>query len=55
MKIPPKENLNHSSDSDFKDFIKIYKKCTPESSSFKVNDTTLPSDGTFRFRKNCLK
>ena len=48
-------SLNHSSDSDFKDFIKIYKKCTPESSSFKVNDTTLPSDGTFRFRKNCLK
>ena len=26
--------LNHSSDIDFKDFIKIYKKCTAESYSF---------------------
>ena len=33
MKIPHKREiqqitLNHSSDIDFKDFIKIYKKCT---------------------------
>ena len=33
MKIPNKREvqqiaLNHSSDIDFKDFIKIYKKCT---------------------------
>ena len=32
--------LNHSSDIDFKDFIKIYKKCTAEPYSFLVNDTT---------------
>ena len=47
MKIPYKRELqqiaiNHSSDVDFKDFLKIYKKCTTESYSFLVNDTTLP-------------
>ena len=35
MKIPNKRELqqialNHSSDIDFKDFMKIYKKCTAE-------------------------
>ena len=34
--------LNHWSDIDFKDFMNIYKKCTRESYSFLVNDTTLP-------------
>ena len=47
--------LNHSSDIDFKDFIKIYKKCTAEQYSSLVNDTTLPSDDPLRFRKNLLK
>ena len=47
--------LNHSSDIDFKDFIKIYKKCTAEPYSFLVNDTTLPSDDPLRFRKNLLE
>ena len=36
--------FNYSSDTDFKDFMKIYKKCTAEPYSFLVNDTTLPSD-----------
>ena len=31
--------LNHSSDIDFKDFMKIYKECTKEPYSFLVNDT----------------
>ena len=44
----------HSSDIDFKDFIKIYKKCTTRPYSFLVNDTTLPSDNPLRFRKNPL-
>ena len=57
MKIPNKRELqqialNHSSDIDFKDFIKIYKKCTDEPFSFLVNDTTLSSDNPLRFRKN---
>ena len=47
--------LNHSSDIDFKDFIKIYKKCTAEPYSFLVNDKTLPSDDLLRFRKNLLE
>ena len=57
MKIPNKRELqqialNHSSDIDFKGFIKVYKKCTDKSYSFLVNDTTLPSNNPFRFRKN---
>ena len=60
MKIPNKTELqqvalNYSSDVDFQDFIKIYKKCTAEPYSFLVNDTTLPSDGPLRLRKNLLK
>ena len=47
--------LNHLSDLDFKDFIKIYKNCTAEPYSFLVNDTTLPSDDKLRFRNNLLK
>ena len=42
MKIPSKRELqqialNHLSDIDFKDFIKIYKKCAAEPYSFLVN------------------
>ena len=60
MKIPNKRELqqiasNHSSDIDFKDFMKIYKKCTTEPCSFLVNDTTIPSDEPLKFRKNLLK
>ena len=53
-KIPNKRELqqialNHSSDTDFKNFMKIYKKCTAEPYSFLVNDTTLPSDNPLKF------
>ena len=59
MKISNKRELqqialNHSSDIDIKDFMKIYKKCTAEPYSFLVNDTTLSSDDPLRFRKNLL-
>ena len=47
--------LNLSSDIDFKDFMKIYKKYTAESYSCLVYDTTLPSDDLLRFRKNLLR
>ena len=47
--------LNHSSDTDFKDFIKIYKTCISEPYSLLVNDTTLLSDNPLRYRKNLLK
>ena len=57
IKIPNKRELqqialNHSSDIDFKDFMKIFKKYTTEPYSFLVNVTTLPSDDPLRFRKN---
>ena len=60
MKIPNKTELqqiapNHSSNIDFKDFMKIYKKCTSEPYSFLVNDATLASDNPLRFRKNLSK
>ena len=60
MKIPNKKDLNqivlnHSSDIDFKDFMKIYKKFMAEPHSFLVNDATLPLDNPLRFRKNLLK
>ena len=60
MKIPNKKELqqiacNHLSDTDPKNFMKIYKKCAVEPYSFLVNDTALPSDNPLRFRKNLLK
>ena len=60
MKIPNKRELqkialNHSSDTDFRNFMKIYKKCTAEPYSFLVNDTSLPSNNSLRFRKNLLE
>ena len=60
MKTPNKRELqqialNHSSDIDFKDFMKIFKKYTAEPYFFLVNDTTLSSDDSLRFTKNLLK
>ena len=58
MKIPNNREqiaTNHSSDIDFKDFIKIYKKCTARPYSFLANDTTLPSDNPLRFKGNLLE
>ena len=57
MKISNKRELqqsalNHSSGIDFKDFMKIYKKCTKEPYSFLVNDTTLQSSNPLRFTHN---
>ena len=59
MKIPNNRELqqillNHSSDIDFKDFMKIFKKYTAEPYYILVNDTTLPSDDPLKFRKNLL-
>ena len=42
---------NHSSDNDFKDFMKLYKDYTKEPYSNLVNNTTLSSDNALRFRK----
>ena len=56
-KIPNKRELQqialyHSSDIDFKDFVKVYKKCIAEPYSFLIDDTTLSSNNRLRFRKN---
>ena len=36
--------VNHSSDTDFRNFKNLYKKCTEKPYSFLVIDTTLASD-----------
>ena len=59
MKIPNKRDVqqiasNQSSDIDFKDFMKIFRKYTAEPYSSLVNDTTLPSNDPLRFKKNLL-
>ena len=48
MKINNKSELqniaiNHSADIDYKDFMKVYRKCTKEPYNFLTIDTTLPS------------
>ena len=59
MKIHNKRELqqiaiNHSADIDYKNFMKIFKKCTKEPYFFLTIDTTLPVDYPLRFRKNIL-
>ena len=59
-KIPNKRELqqiatNNSSDISPEDFINVCRKCTGEPYSFFVNDTTLASDNSLRFRKLFLK
>ena len=58
MKIPNKRELQQMlkySDSDFQDFMNLYKKCTQNPYSFLVIDTTLASDNPLRFRKKLLE
>ena len=46
---------NHSSDIDFKDFMKFYKDYTKEPYLFLANGTTLSLDNPLRFRKTYYK
>ena len=60
MKMPNQRALqqiayNHSSDTDFQDFMNLYKKCTAKTYSFLVIDTTLGSGNSSLFRKNLLE
>ena len=60
MKIPNKRELqqiafNHSSDTDFRDLMNLYKKWAASLYSFLVIDNTLTSDNPLRFRKNLSK
>ena len=59
MKINNKRELentaiNHSSDIDYNDFVKIYRECIKEPYSFLTIDTALPGSYPLRFRKNIL-
>ena len=56
MKIPNERELqqiasNHSSGSNFKDFMRLYKDYNKEPYSFLENDTTLLLDNPLPFRK----
>ena len=60
MKIPNKwvlqqTEFNHSSDTDFGEFMNSYKKCTGKPYSFLVIDATLASDNPLHFRNNLLE
>ena len=60
MKIPNEKELcwiapNHPCDTEFKDFMKIYKNYTKEPFLFLVNGTALLSDNPVRFRKNLIQ
>ena len=52
---PQKVTINHSLGFDFKDFMKIYKKCTGKPYCFSFSNITLPSDNLLRFRQNLLE
>ena len=43
--------INHFADTDYYDFIKIYRECTKEPYDFLTIDTTLPASDPLRFRK----
>ena len=60
MKIPNRQELqqialNHTSDIDFEEIKRLYRKCSQDPYSFLVIDITLPSDNPLRFRKNLLQ
>ena len=45
---------NHSADIEYKNFMKIYRKCTKETHSSLTIDTTLPANNSLRYIKNIL-
>ena len=68
MKINDKRELqniaiNHSADTDYKDFVKIYRECTKEPfffcfvlfCFFLTTDTMLPASNHLRFRKDLIQ
>ena len=57
MEIPNKKELqqiafNHLPNTEFKDFMNLYKNVTSEPYSFLVIDAPLASENPLRFRKN---
>ena len=59
MKINDRKELknigiNHSTDIDYKDFVKIYRECTTKPYPFLTINTTLAASDPLKFRKNLL-
>ena len=59
MKINNRKELqnvafNHSTDIDYKDFMKIYRECTKEPFSFLTINTTLPASNPLRLFNDSL-
>ena len=46
--------ITNSADTEYKDFMKICKKCTSEPFSFLTIDTTVPVDYLLKFRKSLV-
>ena len=54
MKIHNRRELiaiDHSADTDYKDFLNIYRNCAKEPYSFLTIDTILVANNSMRFRK----
>ena len=47
--------INHSSNINTKDFINIYRQCTAKPYCFLVDDTTVASHDSLKFRKILFK
>ena len=47
--------INHSSNINTKDFINIYRQCTAKPYCFLVDDTTVASNDSLKFRKILFK
>ena len=59
MKINKKSELenivrSHLANTDYEEFVKLYKECVKEHFSFLTIDTTLPASDLLRIRKNPL-
>ena len=46
--------INPSSNTDFEDFMNLYKKGSAKPYSFLVNNTSITSDNPLRFTRNLL-
>ena len=46
--------IDHSTDTAYNDFVRIYRESTRKPYSFLTIDTKLPASNSLRFRKNLL-
>ena len=48
-------SINHSTDIDYQDYMKIYRECTKEPFNFLAINTTLPASNLLRFRRKLFE